>query len=507
MTVGSIDCTRPIVPIFHGWTDSPGAQWVTDAAAAVRRIPGLENAQVIVMDAARSFDPWPLSGRECCPSFSTVPAQMCLASSLSSAMSNVDNVATSLVNQLQGCASGQGSAVNCDQNWNIPLAIGHSLGGAAAATFAKFMKDRTGGRQVVQRLLTVDTPFSTWTRGWPWQTGTSLGSLFLPGNSYSAYASEVPCHVNLYNDTGATWWTCARAPKSNGVGGLMEALNLVNVRVRTGMTQDCGPLYFHACMADQLGGWLDTASARGFLGNCDTYRGTNWNEGAAPNDWVQTTERPVPKLSEPEAIIWGTLKRAESGPFTTLDPAIWAAVGGNGANLVNGFLRVRSDPATPAVAGSGTASVPIPSDGGYFTFEYQLESPGPGQHAGVFFGGTQALREAAPTPSTGWQVAFIDLSPFAGGTWPIRFAIAPVSTGQTSGGFNVRNIRLLPGNTVVAPCAADFDRNARITAADIFDFLNAWFASPQDPRANFDGLGGIDAADIFAFLNAWFAGC
>lgn len=41
--------------------------------------------------------------------------------------------------------------------------------------------------------------------------------------------------------------------------------------------------------------------------------------------------------------------------------------------------------------------------------------------------------------------------------------------------------------------------------ADIFAFLNGWFAG--SPDTDFDGINGLQVADIFAFLNAWFAGC
>jgi hypothetical protein len=54
-------------------------------------------------------------------------------------------------------------------------------------------------------------------------------------------------------------------------------------------------------------------------------------------------------------------------------------------------------------------------------------------------------------------------------------------------------------------CAPDFDCNETLAVADIFAFLNAWFAG--SPGANFDGMNGLQVADIFAFLNAWFAGC
>lgn len=56
-----------------------------------------------------------------------------------------------------------------------------------------------------------------------------------------------------------------------------------------------------------------------------------------------------------------------------------------------------------------------------------------------------------------------------------------------------------------ADCRADFNQDEQLSAQDIFDFLNAWFAN--DPRADFDLSGTLSAQDIFDFLNAWFAGC
>ncbi len=59
--------------------------------------------------------------------------------------------------------------------------------------------------------------------------------------------------------------------------------------------------------------------------------------------------------------------------------------------------------------------------------------------------------------------------------------------------------------TRAAPCAADFNGTGGLTVQDIFDFLNAWFASL--PSADFNHVGGITVQDIFDFLNAWFTGC
>ncbi len=54
-------------------------------------------------------------------------------------------------------------------------------------------------------------------------------------------------------------------------------------------------------------------------------------------------------------------------------------------------------------------------------------------------------------------------------------------------------------------CPADITCNGVLEVADIFAYLNAWFAG--GPGTDFDGTGGLQVADIFAFLNAWFAGC
>jgi hypothetical protein len=69
------------------------------------------------------------------------------------------------------------------------------------------------------------------------------------------------------------------------------------------------------------------------------------------------------------------------------------------------------------------------------------------------------------------------------------------------GGPNARGIVYLRP----AACPADFNGIDGPTVADIFDFLNAWFAG--DPRTDFNGVDGITVQDIFDFLNAWFVGC
>jgi uncharacterized delta-60 repeat protein len=54
-------------------------------------------------------------------------------------------------------------------------------------------------------------------------------------------------------------------------------------------------------------------------------------------------------------------------------------------------------------------------------------------------------------------------------------------------------------------CPADIDCSGAVEVADIFAFINDWFAN--DPAADFNRANGIEVQDIFDFLNAWFAGC
>ncbi len=59
--------------------------------------------------------------------------------------------------------------------------------------------------------------------------------------------------------------------------------------------------------------------------------------------------------------------------------------------------------------------------------------------------------------------------------------------------------------TLTVICPPDFDGSGVVQIADIFAYLNAWFAGDiaSDTNAN----GTLAVADIFEYLNLWFAGC
>lgn len=62
------------------------------------------------------------------------------------------------------------------------------------------------------------------------------------------------------------------------------------------------------------------------------------------------------------------------------------------------------------------------------------------------------------------------------------------------------------GNTTSPCCYADYDKAGGIQVADIFAFLNDWFASIGSANTGGDPVGTPTVNAIFEFLNAWFAG-
>lgn len=81
-----------------------------------------------------------------------------------------------------------------------------------------------------------------------------------------------------------------------------------------------------------------------------------------------------------------------------------------------------------------------------------------------------------------------------------------VSTGAACGGtFSGPGSACgAPGNPTTC-CPANFNGSGGVSVQDIFDFLNAWFASNMS--ADFNTSGAVSVQDIFDFLSAWFAGC
>lgn len=120
--------------------------------------------------------------------------------------------------------------------------------------------------------------------------------------------------------------------------------------------------------------------------------------------------------------------------------------------------------------------------------DYRLSSTSPAIDAG----------DSASAPLGVGGAAALDL---AGNP---RRADAPSVIDTGIGGTPIVDIGAYEFVATTAVCVADFDNSGSAGVSDIFEYLNAWFAS--QPRADLDG-GGVGVSDIFVFLNTWFAGC
>ena len=82
--------------------------------------------------------------------------------------------------------------------------------------------------------------------------------------------------------------------------------------------------------------------------------------------------------------------------------------------------------------------------------------------------------------------------------------VPPINcTGPTTPSHVYRGDCTTCGPTVC--CPADYNNNGTLEVADIFAFINDWFA--QAPSADFNNNSTFQVQDIFDMLNAWFAGC
>lgn len=66
----------------------------------------------------------------------------------------------------------------------------------------------------------------------------------------------------------------------------------------------------------------------------------------------------------------------------------------------------------------------------------------------------------------------------------------------------------LNGSLTTPCCYADYDKSGTAAVADIFAYINDWFASSPYAVIGGDGTGpGATVTNLFDWINAWFAGC
>jgi probable HAF family extracellular repeat protein len=93
--------------------------------------------------------------------------------------------------------------------------------------------------------------------------------------------------------------------------------------------------------------------------------------------------------------------------------------------------------------------------------------------------------------------------------WTLSFALAVSADGRTVVGEGLNPcgqheawVAYLGSERA---CPADFNGNGVLSVADVFAYLNEWFAGAAE--TDVDGVCSLSVADIFYFLNLWFAGC
>jgi hypothetical protein len=114
-------------------------------------------------------------------------------------------------------------------------------------------------------------------------------------------------------------------------------------------------------------------------------------------------------------------------------------------------------------------------------------------------------------PTYYWRrngVTVMDGGPFLGAQTATLY-VNPVSLG-TAGAYDAVCINQCgyistTSVTLTIICPADFDGSGVVQVADIFAYLNTWFAG--DIAADTNADGHLAVQDIFDFLNVWFAGC
>ena len=188
-------------------------------------------------------------------------------------------------------------------------------------------------------------------------------------------------------------------------------------------------------------------------------------------------------------------------------------VGGN-FNMAGGYLsssvaRYHFGDTNPIITHQPAPAISCPTSSAHFaivaagsvafTYRWQVQTA-PGMWASLSIASLPltcggAASSAAPTA----RETVIQIMPCPGtaSLSPQQFRVRCVVTNACQS--------LTSGEAIYTSCPADFNCSGSLTAQDIFDYLNAWFA--LDPRADVNGSGGLDLQDTFDFLAAWFAGC
>jgi hypothetical protein len=219
------------------------------------------------------------------------------------------------------------------------------------------------------------------------------------------------------------------------------------------------------------------------LGFNATLSMTTWDDGTGPKlvlgAIADTSVRPNPYVAEFDGSNWIPLN-APNGGFFSANPNLAPFVNINAFVSVPILLPFDDGATRPSLYAFGTF---MAVDGNPSSAVARLGCPIPVAGSGVCCRGSTCNSSIAQASCVG------------SGNAGAVFASAASACNAS-------------GNGASPCCYADYNKQGGVSVADIFDFLNDWFAGNPMAAVGGDGTTGtLSVQHIFDFLNFWFSGC
>ncbi len=178
----------------------------------------------------------------------------------------------------------------------------------------------------------------------------------------------------------------------------------------------------------------------------------------------------------------------------------YAVLNMNSARAASSFMVPKADSPAVEITEADMRGTEQHSGESYSQVKWAVSTQG----AGIMFN-TDAFETNAMANAIRWSntynFRFVSNRPPTTGSVRLGLFAPAINAGDS----NILEVAGVDVPSQPPACPADFNGVDGVTAADVFDFINAWFAG--ETRTDYDLSGTLDPADIFAFLNAWFAGC
>lgn len=416
----TFDCSKPTVPILHGWLSDAEADWIPCLVCEVDQRYAATGVNILVADSSYYMKPVEAAtvsavGGLAVGGFLGGPVGAALSSAgaaavtgLFEAKSDIPRAAADLASDLKCLGSPCGSIPSID------LMIGHSFGGGIAAEVAGRIIGNTGQR--IPTLLTIDTPYNV------------FGIVTMDNQSDQA-AAYFDNHINYYSPcrTGVGFGTAL--PRGNGT-------NVRNFNAGAGdrVTSRCGLREWqHTCLADQVCGLLGSSDALAQALLAGQIPPGDYMEGLTPNTVVPGNEASncepieVPNFDGATIVADDIEQSPSASQGTTFDGESVSLGSPNGYSSYVGWTVTLSD---------------CP---GFLIFEYQLVDLSPGQHADVVWNGGLLWSASISTPPGVWREAIVDVRGDCISTASLVYLLAAPPNGAPNplAMFRIRNIHVV----------------------------------------------------------------